>query len=222
MAIAASSHLASFVAWQFLPPALAKILLSSFYSVFPHHRPAVPQNAPPSQLAYENARATRHATRARTALVAAYLLYTIASAYWAQGQGFEQNYYSLLGISREAVEEGGAGVVKSHWRRLARVYHPDKVGKEGEGLFVALRQGVEVLESEGKRWAYERWGPEIGEWGRLVTQRDYLSRGVQQTGVFYVFALVSWVVLGFFRKEERANKFVSISSDSVSLGYSIC
>ena len=209
MAIAASSHLASFVAWQFLPPALAKALLSSFYTLFPRRRPTVLPNAPSAQIAYENARATKHATRARTVLAAGYLVYTILSVYWAQAIGYEQNYYALLGLPREAVEEGGAGVVKSHWRRLARVYHPDKVGKGGEGLFVALRRGVEVLESEGRRWAYERWGPDILEWGKLVTQREFLTRGVQQTVVFYVFAFVSFLLLGFFRKEERTNRFVS-------------
>ena len=180
MAIAASSHLASFVAWQFLPSALAKAVLSSFYSVFPSRRPTVPPNAPPAQLAYENARATRHATRARVLLVAAYLAYTIVSAYLAQARGYEQNFYALLQLDRDVVEAGGPAAVKSHWRKLARVYHPDKVGKGGEELFVVLRRGVETLESEGRRWAYERWGPEMLDWGRLVTQREFLARGIQQ------------------------------------------
>lgn len=209
MAIAASSHLASFVAWQLLPSFLSSLLLQAFYRLFPSRRPTVQPNAHPVQIASENARATRHARRARIVLVTGYLGYTLLSAYLAQSAGYAQNYYALLGLDRAVIEQEGGKAVKTHWRKLARVYHPDKVGKQGEELFVQLRRGVETLEDERRRWAYERWGPEVAEWGRVSGQREYLVRGVQQTAVFWVLAAGSVFMLGLFRKEERSNKFVS-------------
>lgn len=211
MSIGASQQLTSLLAWTFLPSFLANLLLKAFYIFFPSRRPTLPPNPSPPQIAYENGRAQSHARRARVLLIAGYLIYTLSSIYWAQGHGASQNYYSLLGISRAVVEADGASAVKSHWRRLARVYHPDKVGKQGEQFFVELRKGVDVLENEGKRWAYERFGDDVINWGKLVTNREFLMRGVQQSVAFYVFAAGSIIMIGFFRKEERQHSFVSPS-----------
>lgn len=208
ISIGASSHLTSILCWTFLPSFLANLLLSTYYRFFPSKRPSLPANPSPQQQAHENGRARNHARNARLFLIGGYLFYTIAITYIEQGRGANANYYTLLGIERELVEEEGASAVKSRWRRLARVYHPDKVGKQGEAFFVELRKGVDVLENEGKRWAYERFGAEISTWGKLVTNREFLVRGVQQSAAFYVFALGSIVAISYFRKDERAHNFV--------------
>jgi hypothetical protein len=205
-----SVHLTSLVCWSFAPSFLSNFLLSLFYRLFPSHRPTVPSTASPAQLAYENARAQKHARNARVVLIAAYLVWTVASTYLEQGRPSSQNFYTLLGLPRAIVESGGASAVKSHWRKLARLHHPDKVGKQGEQYFVELRRGVEVLENEGaKRWAYERLGRVVLEW-KLVTHREFLVRGAQQSAVFYVFALGSIIAISFFRKEERAHSYVRL------------
>jgi preprotein translocase subunit Sec63 len=205
--LSASSHLTSILLWSILPSLASGILLRIFYTLSPSSQPRVPVNPSPLQVAHENHRAREHSRWARIVLVAGYLVWTLLSCYREQG-GINSNYYTLLGIERELVEQEGASAVKSRWRRLARVYHPDKVGKEGEAFFVLLRRGVDVLENEGKRWGYERFGPDVVEWGKLVTNREFLVRGVQGSAAFYVFALGSIMTVSFFRKDERAYNFV--------------
>jgi hypothetical protein len=215
-----TAHLTSILCWTFLPSLFTNLLLSTFYRLSPSSRPTLPPNASPPQVASANSTAQRHFRRARITLVISYLVYSILNVYWSQSTGVNQNYYSLLGLSRDAVEIDGPSAVKSQWRRLARIYHPDKVGKAGEQRFVELRRGVEILENDNKRWAYERFGPSIAEWGKLVTNREFLVKGATNAGAFWVFASLSIAGVSFFRKEERRNKFVSSASD-VSSTYSL-
>ncbi|GAA5980151.1 hypothetical protein JCM10908_001551 [Rhodotorula pacifica] len=203
-----SANATSILCWTILPQLFTNALVSLFYRVSPSSRPTIPPNASPQHLALAQARSQSHHRRARVLLVCGYLAYSILSVYYAQSIGLEQNYYSLLGLSREAVEQDPTGTVKAHWRRLARRFHPDKVGKAGEAFFVRLRTGVETLENDNKRWAYERFGPEVHEWGaKLVTQREVLATGALRSLVWWAFALGSIVVFSFFRKSERKYNF---------------
>ncbi|BGO96618.1 Chaperone DNAJ [Rhodotorula toruloides ATCC 204091] len=203
-----SANLISVFGWSMIPSFLTSAILTLFYRFFPSSRPTVPPRAAPQHVAAANARAQRHYRRVRITLIAAYLAYSVLSIYWSQARGAEQNYYTLLDLSRDLVDRDGASVVKSHWRRLARVYHPDKVGKEGEAFFVLLRRGVEVLEDENKRLAYERFGPGVQEWGdKLVTKREFLAKGTLYAGIFWGFAFGSIAVFTFFRKSERRYNF---------------
>jgi preprotein translocase subunit Sec63 len=195
---------------------LTNLLLSTFYRFFPSSKPSLAPQASPAQVALANSTAQRHFRYARITLVVSYLAYSILDVYSSQTSAKNQNFYRLVGLSREVVEsELGPASVKAQWRRLARVYHPDKVGKGGEARFVELRRGVEVLENDEKRWAYERFGPTILEWGnKLVSNREYLVKGVTNAAAFWIFAFVSIVGISFFRKDERRNNFVSFSLSS--------
>lgn len=205
-----SANATSILCWTVLPQVLTSALVSLFYRVSPSARPTIPPNASPQHLALAQARSQNHHRRARIVLVFGYLAYSVLSVYYAQSTALEQNYYSLLGLSRATVEQGPSGTVKSHWRRLARRYHPDKVGKAGEAYFVRLRTGVETLDNDSKRWAYERFGPEVHDWGaKLVTPREYLQTGALRSGVWWAFALGSIIVFSFFRENERKYNFVS-------------
>lgn len=209
-----SANATSILCWTFLPQFLTNALVSTFYRLSPSSRPTIPPNANPQHLASAQARSQLHHRRARVLLVTAYLLYSVLSVYYAQSVGLEQNYYSLLGLPREALENDPSGVVKSHWRRLARRFHPDKVGKAGEPFFLRLRTGVEVLESDSKRWAYERFGPEANEWGaKLVTQREFLATGAARALVWWAFAFGSIFAFSFLRKSERQYNFVRFIVD---------
>lgn len=205
----------SILCWTILPNLFTNALVSLFYRLSPSSRPTIPPNASPQHLANAQRLAQSHHRRARIALVLGYLAYSVFSIYFAQSTGLEKNYYSLLGLPREAIEHDPSGVVKGHWRRLARRFHPDKVGKQGEAFFVRLRTGVETLESDHKRWAYERFGPEIHEWGaKLVTPREFLMTGALRSLAWWAFAFVSVFAFTFFRKSERQYSFVSVSRQS--------
>jgi hypothetical protein len=191
--------------WYFLPPFLASSLLSVIYALIPTFRPLVYPNSTPQQVSAANARAYSHSRNARIFLVSSYLLYTLITTYSAQ----DEHFYTVLGLPRAMVERQGATVVKSHWRRLARIYHPDKVGQAGAPYFVILRRAVETLEDETKRWGYERFGVDSIGWEKLEDKRAYLMRGCLASGMFYAVTTVSVVILSSFQKGEGSIQFVS-------------
>ncbi len=67
----------------------------------------------------------------------------------------KDNYYAVLGVSRDASQEE----IKRAYRKLARKYHPD-VSKEldAEEQFKALNEAYEVLSDPDKRSMYDRFG----------------------------------------------------------------
>jgi molecular chaperone DnaJ len=67
-----------------------------------------------------------------------------------------QDYYELLGVSREAE----AAEVKSAYRKLALKYHPDRNPGNGEAeeKFKAINEAYAVLSDPQKRSHYDRYG----------------------------------------------------------------
>lgn len=206
-----ASHVISIVLWYFLPPFLSSYLLKSFYHFYPELRPTVTVNSPPSIVKFQNARAQSHSNNARIFLVSCYLLYTLLSTYFLQSTKASQNLYSVIGLPRHVVEAEGVGAIKSHWRRLARVYHPDKIGKAGEPYFITLRSAVETLEDDTKRWAYERFGAESTTWDKLIAKKEYLVRGVTMSATFYAVTVTSVMGLSVVQKHEGSVQFVRSS-----------
>ena len=66
------------------------------------------------------------------------------------------DYYSLLGVSRDAGTEN----IKKAYRKLALEYHPDrnKGSKDAEERFKEVTQAYEVLRDSDKRAVYDRYG----------------------------------------------------------------
>ena len=62
------------------------------------------------------------------------------------------DYYSVLGVSRDASE----AEVKKAYRKLAREFHPDVAGPEGEARFKEVGAAYEVLGNAEKRAQYDR------------------------------------------------------------------
>lgn len=69
-----------------------------------------------------------------------------------------RDYYSLLDVPRDAT----VNIIKKSYRRLARLYHPDKHpgDKKMEKKFMDISQAYEVLSDEGKRNTYDQFGEE--------------------------------------------------------------
>jgi molecular chaperone DnaJ len=68
----------------------------------------------------------------------------------------KQDYYTTLGVSREA----GAEELKKAYRKLAMQYHPDRNpnDKQAEAKFKELNEAYDVLKDDQKRSAYDRFG----------------------------------------------------------------
>lgn len=132
-------------------------------------------------------------------VIIAYLLYTLYEAdYWVRQQG---NFYQDLGVSPEAGEKA----IKSRFRRLAALYHPDKVSTEdpvahsaAEAYFVNLKSAQDTLSDPIKRFAYERFGPDVLKWQNCKTIYDYIYTGAQSSSFpLYVGSGVCLVILSF-------------------------
>ncbi|KAK4054876.1 hypothetical protein OIV83_000800 [Microbotryomycetes sp. JL201] len=204
-----SDQLLAIVCWSFLPSFATKSLLRAYYFVAPHKRPrpiASRSSESDNVLRHELERAVTHAKYARAILVCGYILWTLATEYSQLYAA--SNYYSLLGLTREAVDTSGSALVKGQFRRLARIYHPDKVGPQGEALFVELKKGADVLENDVKRWAYERFGPRITTWGpKLASRREFLVAGLPAVVIFYTMAFASSFVAAVFNSFSKRQRF---------------
>lgn len=82
------------------------------------------------------------------------------------------------------------------------MHHPDKAGGDGTNTadyYMHLKLASETLQDAAKRFAYERFGPEIIKWQRSKTIKDFVTRGVLQ-GVLphYAIAAATMYVVGLF------------------------
>lgn len=126
-------------------------------------------------------------------VVSAYLLYTIYEADWDIQRA--SDFYQDLGVSQSATDRD----IKSRFRRLAAIYHPDKVSSispSSEGYFVHLKLAQDTLLDPAKRFAYDRFGPGITQWRHCSSIRDYLAHGLQSTLPYYGAGAVVMYILG--------------------------
>lgn len=134
-----------------------------------------------------------HRQRIHIIVVSAYLLYTIYEADWDIRRA--SDFYQDLGIAHSATEKE----IKSRFRRLAAIYHPDKLSSTSpfsEAYFVHLKQAQDTLLNPARRFAYERFGPSILEWQRCSSVRDFIVHGLQSTLPYYGAAAIFMYILG--------------------------
>lgn len=72
----------------------------------------------------------------------------------------------------------------------SRKYHPDRLGANApawaEAKFIAIRAAYEALSDPVRRFAYDRFGPDISSWQGAKTVRDYMIAGAQRSAGFYI------------------------------------
>ncbi|MBQ6454481.1 MAG: DnaJ domain-containing protein [Eggerthellaceae bacterium] len=90
--------------------------------------------------------------------------------------GVTPDYYSILGVSRDADEK----TIKKAFRKLAREHHPDAGGDEAK--FKEINEAYEVLSDEKKRKLYDQYGTANenqipGGWGGQAINMEDLFGG---------------------------------------------
>lgn len=110
-------------------------------------------------------------------VVSLYLAYTIYEA--DHDIRTASSFYADLGVTPSATERE----IKSRFRRLAALHHPDKAGTAGAtsdaaDYFIHLKTASETLQDAARRFAYERFGPDVVRWQRCSSVRDYVAHGV--------------------------------------------
>ncbi|KAF3357825.1 hypothetical protein VdG1_05490 [Verticillium dahliae VDG1] len=89
-------------------------------------------------------------------VVSLYLLYTLYEA--DHDLRRDGSFYADLGLSTLAPEDRE---IKSRFRRLAAVHHPDKSSDaDGASRFIHLKLASDTLLNPAARFAYDRFGPE--------------------------------------------------------------
>ena len=143
-----------------------------------------------------SAKYLKHRKRIHILVITLYLLYSIYEADWNVRRAGD--FYRDLGVRPDVDERG----IKSRFRRLAALHHPDKVASSdtasaSEAYFVHLRQAQDTLLDPVKRFAYDRFGPAMNDWQHVLTVREYLMVGLQGIIPFYAGGGLFMVILGF-------------------------
>ncbi|KAM0287200.1 hypothetical protein ACHAQH_000514 [Verticillium albo-atrum] len=163
------SNFLSLLGWSFLPNFVTGWTQTLYYSIT--IRAGDPRPQPGS------AKYIAHRRKIHFLVVSFYLLYTLYEA--DHDLRHDGTFYSDLGLPTLAPEDRE---IKSRFRRLAAVHHPDKSSDaDGASRFIHLKLASDTLLDPAARFAYDRFGPEITQWQRLSTVRDYLARGVLQS-----------------------------------------
>ncbi|KAH9842122.1 DnaJ molecular chaperone homology domain [Teratosphaeria destructans] len=199
-----STQLLSLVGWYFLPNLAATYIQTALYTIF--IRAGDPKPQPGST------RFAKDRKRTLICVILAYLCYTIYEAdYQLRREG---DFYQDLGIPHTATERE----IQSRFRRLTVQYHPDKVttGERAavEAVYVQLKLARDTLTEPAKRFAYDRFGPEVLRWQQRRTVRDFVFTGVQNVTIYYVVSVSVLVLLGMlgYLNEARFWRYLVMGS----------
>lgn len=143
----------------------------------------------------------RHRRRIYIFVVTSYLLYTLYEAFYEVRRAGD--FYGALGVSPLADEK----TIKSRFRRLAAQHHPDKLQQASSGdgfaspgsdsFFVYLKRAQDTLLDPARRYAYDRFGPDVAERRDGQTMHDFIFAAMYQVLLGYLGGLAVIVLLNF-------------------------
>ncbi|KAJ7747744.1 hypothetical protein B0H16DRAFT_1888618 [Mycena metata] len=172
------------IGWSFIPHhATTYILKILHYGAFTFYKIPTPQIG---TFEYQ-----RHYRYTFAVVVLGYLIWTMVQ----ESISMAPNFYQILGVAPTADDTS----LKLAFRSFAKKYHPDRVGPQGEALFITVRDAFEALKNPTVRFAYDRFGPNVLQWTHCVTTSEYLRHGLTQSIGYHVVALailVFWTAIG--------------------------
>ncbi|KAJ7287007.1 DnaJ-domain-containing protein [Mycena rebaudengoi] len=176
--------LLSILGWSFIPHQATKQALNILHQLsFKFFGIRAPPAGSPEY--------KRHYRYTFATVILGYLMYTLIQG----ANSTPPNYYEILGVAPSADEND----LKLAFRQFAKKYHPDRVGPQGEALFISVRDAFEALKNPTVRFAYDRFGPDVLAWTHCRTTGEYLRHGLTQSIGYHVVAgavLVFWTAIG--------------------------
>ncbi|CAK7268342.1 hypothetical protein SEPCBS57363_003045 [Sporothrix epigloea] len=188
----------SIVGWSFLPNLVTGWAQSIYYSIT--IRAGDPRPVPGTP------RFAKHRRRIHMLVVTLYLAYTIYEADFELRRA--GSFYRDLGVPLTATSRE----IKSRFRRLAALHHPDKAGPSASAdesainaYFVHLKLITDTLLDPARRFAYDRFGPVSVLWAtnnsnnglhRCSTVYDFVAMGVRALAPYYTVAAAALYGLG--------------------------
>ena len=96
----------------------------------------------------------------------------------------------------------GPGPLRLTFDSRAALHHPDKFSDPSqaavaENFYVRLKNAQDTLSHPAKKYAYDRFGPEISAWQNVTSIRDYLIFGLQACIPIYLGGVIVMVLLAF-------------------------
>ncbi|PKY44805.1 DnaJ-domain-containing protein [Rhizophagus irregularis] len=161
----------SFFGWSFLPSLVTNWIQNIYYRIVYRAGENIPKPGQPKH--------KLHQRRIYIFVVVVYLIYTIVEVI----HSIPPNYYDLLGVNQDFTSKE----LKSNLRKLQLVFHPDRNSEQqAESNFILLRQAYDTLNDPVKRFAYDRFGPDINYWTNCKTKGDYILLGRNYSTGFYL------------------------------------
>lgn len=100
--------------------------------------------------------------------------------------------------------DASAREIKKRYRQLSALMHPDKstgLTAFDVDLYIRVQTAHETLTDDARRFAYDRFGPDILFWKECTVVRDYVMRGARDLVGYYgvgAAALYVFPKLGYF------------------------
>lgn len=107
----------------------------------------------------------------------------------------------------------------------AAVYHPDKVATSGDdapsdSIFVQLKLAQDTLLNPTKRFAYDRFGPDVINWQHCSSVGDYILVGLKAAAPMYLGSAIFMIFLGVTGYLQWG-RFVSYTNCSSQPGHDL-
>jgi len=161
------------VGWSYIPDVATRKLLQIAYRFV-----SVPPD--PRSPAFSG-----HYRFTFAAVVLGFLFYNLVEALRSRPHSF----YDILSV-KPGINESE---LKQAFKLFARKHHPDHGGSQD--FFILGQVALQTLKDPVKRFAYDRFGPDIVSWNHCTTLRDYLRQGLIQSSGYHIVTgcvLVIW------------------------------
>jgi DnaJ-class molecular chaperone len=104
--------------------------------------------------------------------------------------------------------------------------HPDRAGAASDQFFIKLKQAEDTLVDPVKRFAYERFGPDILHWKACATEGDYITTGFQKMIGRYIGTVIVMAGAQMFGRFPHGTyvcytKPLSFPSRNLLIGYTV-